>query len=114
MRGGAEAGQADTVTLLDAGDAEAAEADDSGAQQRGGVEVVQSRWNWKNKIGAGQGVFGVAPVDGVTGKAWGVAEVLLAAPAVGAGAIGASDPGNADASGCPYPFNAWNFSLDDF
>jgi hypothetical protein len=97
MRGGAEAEEADALAVLDAGDAKAAEADDSGAQQRSGMERVECGGDGKYEIGAREGVFGVASVDGVASESGGVAEVFLAAKAVGAGAVGSAEPGDADA-----------------
>jgi hypothetical protein len=101
MGGGAESEEADALAFLDAGDAEATEANDSSAQKRSGVEIIKGGGNGGSEIVAGYGVFGIASIDGVAGKGWGVAEVLFAAAAVGAGSIGAAEPGDADASaGC--------------
>jgi len=100
MRGGAEPEEADALAFFDAGDAEAAKADDSGAQERSGVEIIEGGGDWKDKIGASQRVFGVASVDCVAGKGWRVAKVLFATPAVRASAIGAAEPGNPDAGWC--------------
>jgi hypothetical protein len=95
MRGGAESEEADALTFFDAGDAEATETDDSGAQKRSGVESVEDGGDREDEIGTGEGVFGVASVDGVAGESWGVAEVFFAALAVGASAIGAAEPRDA-------------------
>ena len=97
MGGGAEAVEAYAVTGFYAGYAEAAETDDSGAEERGGVDVVQVRGQWENEIVAHLGVLGVTAVDGVAGEGGGVAEIFLTSLAVGADAIGAADPGDADA-----------------
>jgi hypothetical protein len=57
VRRGAEAEQADALARLHSRDAQAAEADDAGAQQRRGVEVVQRVRERIDEVGAGQRVF---------------------------------------------------------
>jgi hypothetical protein len=96
MGGCAESEEADAVSFLDAGDAKAAEADNSGAEERGGVKRVERGGDGEDEIGASEGVFGVASVDGVAGESGGVAEVFVSAKAVRANSIGAAEPGDAD------------------
>jgi hypothetical protein len=97
MGGSPKPEQADTVSGLDAGYTKAAKTDNAGAQQRGGAQIVELIGKAKNEIGASHGKFGVAAVDRVTGKGRGIAEVFQAQPAIAAGAVGSSHPGNADA-----------------
>ena len=61
------------------------------------MDVVQVRGQWENEIVAHLGVLGVTAVDGVAGEGGGGSEIFLLAAAVGAGAVGAADPGDADA-----------------
>jgi len=96
--GGTEAEEADAVARLCVGDAEAAEADDSGAEERCYVGVVEGVGERVHEVGADEGVFGVAAVDGVAGEGGVVAEILFVVSAEAAGAVGAADPGDADAS----------------
>ena len=95
--GAAEAEEADALAGLDAGDAQAAEADDAGAEQRRGVDGVEAGGQRVGEVGAGEGVLGVAAVDGVAGEDGVVAEVLHAVAAEPAVAVDAADPGDADA-----------------
>jgi hypothetical protein len=94
---GPETEEADPFSRLDAGDTQATESDDTGTQERSDVGVVEGGWKGEGKVGTDQGVLCVAPVDGVAGEDGIVAEILFAAAAEGAGAVGAADPGDADA-----------------
>jgi len=98
--GGAEAEEANALAGLGAGDAQAAEADDAGAEERGDVGVVEGVGKGEGEVGADEGVFGVAPVDGVAGEGGVVAEVFFVAETEGAGAVGSADPGDAYAGAC--------------
>jgi hypothetical protein len=95
--GGTEAEESDALSGLGPGDAEAAEADDAGAEEWGYVGVIEGGWEWVGEVGANEGVFGIATVDGVAGEGEIVAEVFFTANAEGAGAVGAADPGDANA-----------------
>ncbi len=95
--GGSEAEEADALAGLSSRDSQAAEADDAGAEQRCGVDVVERVGKGVGEVGANEGVLGVASVGGVAGEGGVVAEVLFAAKAERAGAVGAADPGDADA-----------------
>jgi hypothetical protein len=92
MRGGAEAEQADTVATFDAGDAQAAEADDAGAEQGRGFEIVERGRERVDEIGSCDGVLGVATRNRVAGEGGRVAQILGAAGAVRAGAVDAAEP----------------------
>ena len=95
--GGSEPEEAYTFAGLRAGDTQAAEADDAGAEERGDVGVVQRIGRIGHGIGevADQGVLCVAAVDRVAGEDGVVAEVFFVAQTEGAGAVGAADPGDA-------------------
>src|SRR5437588_6341638 len=80
-----------------AGDAKAAKTDDARAQPRGGVQIVERGGQRKNEIGAGDGKLGVATRDGVSGESREIAQVFIAAPAIPASAVGASEPRDAHA-----------------
>ncbi len=98
--GGSEAEEAYALAGLRARYAQAAEADDAGAEERGDVGVVEGGGQGEDEVGADEGVFGVAAVDGVAGEGGVVAEVFFVAEAEGAGAVDAADPGDADAGVC--------------
>jgi hypothetical protein len=101
LRGGSpEAEETDALASLGAGDAQTAEADDAGAEERGDVGVVEGVGEGEDEIGADEGVFGVASVDGVAGEGGVVAEVFFVAETEGAGAVGATDPRDAYAGAC--------------
>ena len=113
--GGSEAEEADALAGLGAGDAEAAKADDSGAEERGDLGVVECGGERVDEVGAGGDVLGVASVDGVAGEGGVVAEVLFVAEAEGAVSVGSGDPGDSDASalgefvGCSF----YGLAFDD-
>jgi hypothetical protein len=94
--GGAEAEESYALSRLGAGDAEAAEADDAGAEKRSDVGVVDGGRESEGEVGANEGIFGVASVDGVAGEGGIVAEIFFVAAAEGTGAVGAPDPRDAD------------------
>ena len=98
--GGSEAEEADAFAGLSARDAEAAEADDAGAEEWSDVGVIEGVRECVDEVGADEGVFGVATVDGVAGEGGIVTEVFFVAETEGAGAVGAADPGDADACAC--------------
>ena len=95
--GAAEAEEADALARLRAGDAQAAEADDAGAEQRRDVVRVEAGRQRVAEVGADEGELGVAAVDGVAGEGGVVAEVLHGVGAEPAGAVDAAHPGDADA-----------------
>ena len=96
MRRRAEAEQPHALAALDAGDAQAAESDDAGAQQRRGFQIVKSGRQRNREVRARHREFGVAAVHRVSGEDGRIAQVLLAAAAVLAGSVDAGHPGNAD------------------
>ncbi len=96
MRGSAEAEEADAIAGCDLRDAQTAEADDAGTEQRGEVGGGFLFGEWDEEIGAGDGVFSVAAVDGVAGIGGVVAEILAVFQTEQAGAIDATEPGDSD------------------
>ena len=76
--------------------AQAAVADQPGAQQRRRLGVAVAAGERKAVAGVGDRVLGVAAVDLVAGEAGVRAQVLLARPAVAASAAGPAEPGHAD------------------
>jgi hypothetical protein len=93
--GGSEAEEADMFAGLGSRDAEAAEADDAGAQEGCDVGVVEGGRQGIGEVGADESVLGVAAVYGIASEDWVVAEVFFVAKAERAGAVGATDPGDA-------------------
>ena len=77
-RRAAEAEEADALSALHSGDAEAAEADDARAEQRGDVGSVEPAGSGMAKSARTEGELRVAAVDRVAGEYGVVAEVLHA------------------------------------
>ena len=82
MRGCTKAEEPDAVAGLHARDAQTAKANDAGAQQRRGVQVVEFGRERINKIAARGGVLGISAVDGISGEDRRVAKILEATAAV--------------------------------
>src|SRR5580704_3143616 len=97
MRGSTKAEQSNAFAELDAGNTQAAEANDSRAEQRGGVQVVERRGQREDKVSASEGVLRVSARDGIASEGGPVAQILHAPFAVRAGAIGPAEPRHADA-----------------
>jgi hypothetical protein len=87
----------DSLSRLDSRNSQAAKADDTGAQQRSNVCVIQARRQPKYEVCACENILGVATIHHITGENRLVAEILKAVMAVPAIAIDAAHPGNADA-----------------
>jgi hypothetical protein len=98
MRRCAKAKESHALTTVDFRHPQTAEADDPGAQQRCGMQVVQSFRQRKDKIIPGHGIFRIAAIDHVAGEFQCIAEVLTAVPAIPAVAVRSCDPGNTDTS----------------
>ena len=92
--GGAEAVEADPLGLAD--QAQRPVADQPGAEQRRRLRVRIAVGDRQAEALVGDGQLGVAAVDVVAGEAGVVAEVLAAAAAVAALAVGPAEPGDAD------------------
>ncbi len=97
VRGRAEPVEAEAPALLDAGETQAAEADNAGAEQRGRVLIGEAIGNGVDEIFGCDDIFGVAAIDGVAGEFRMVAEILGARAAIAADAVGAMQPGNSNA-----------------
>ena len=100
MGGGAEAVDAETRQLAAerlAGELERAVADQPGAEQRRRLRVAIGWRQLEAVARVGDGVLGIAAVDLVAGEARVVAEILLAAAAIEARAVGRAEPRHADA-----------------
>jgi hypothetical protein len=67
------------------------------AEEWRGLEVRIVLWNRKDEALVGDRPLGVAAVDVVAGEAGVLTEVLAAALAVAAGAVGPAEPGDSDA-----------------
>src|SRR5690242_3990811 len=65
------------------------------------MKIIKLRRNGKAEVGAGERVFSVAAVNCVAGKGREIAEIFHIATAIGACAVGAANPGNADARARP-------------
>ena len=87
----------DAEMLRLAGHAQRAVADQPGAEQRRGLDVGVEVRDREDEAGIRQRVVRIAAVEGVAGESREVAEVLAAGAAIGAGAAGGAEPGNADA-----------------
>ena len=94
---GTEAEEADAIARRYFSNVQAAEADDARAEQRRKVDGGRFFGERDEEIGAGDGVFGVAAVDGVASVGGVVAEILAVFAAERAGAVGSAKPGDAGA-----------------
>ena len=86
----------DPEPLRGAGHDQRAIADQACAEQRGGVDVVDARWQREAEALVGDGVLGVTAIDLVAREAGVVAKVLAPFAAVAAVPAGVTQPGNAD------------------
>src|SRR5690348_15170788 len=94
MRRRAEAEQSHPFARRYARHTQAAKSDNSGTEEGRGVDVIQTLGQRKNKIVARESILGVASIDAVTREGRRIAEIFLAAPAITASAISATDPGH--------------------
>ena len=92
--GGAESIEAQFVPGLNSGKTQTAEADDSGAEERGGPLVWKLLGDGVDKVLWRNNVLGVATVHGITREGRVVAKIFRAAPTEFASAIGVVQPGN--------------------
>src|SRR5580658_1685227 len=108
---GSEPEETDAFARLDACDAQAAESDDAGTEQRSYVDVVQAAGQRVCEVRARQSVFGVTAIHRVAGKNWPVAQIFHFVAAIPAIAVYSAHPGNPHARG-DRRFRA--FASDDF
>lgn len=97
MSGRTETKESNPFAALYFGDAQAAEANDAGAQERGCVKIIERGRQRKDEVGTSGGELGVTTVHRVAGEGRRVAKILFVIAAVPAGAVGAADPRDADA-----------------
>jgi len=86
---------ADTIAVLDSGYTKAAKTNNARAQQRRSMEIVELKGKRKSKVGTNDCVLSVAAIYRITGKRWGIAEILHTEVTIPASAVGSSHPGNA-------------------
>jgi hypothetical protein len=94
VRRRSETEQAEASAGLDLRAAQRAVADDAGAEERRGRLVGENRGDGVRKVLAHQGLLRITAVLVPAGVTRGAAQVLVAAPAVGAGAAGEAQPGD--------------------
>jgi hypothetical protein len=92
--GRAKAVNADSPTL--ASEAQGAVADQPGAQQRRGRDIIEFGRDRETVALVGDGQLGIAAIDLVAGEPRAVAQILMAAAAVLADATGPAEPWHAD------------------
>src|ERR1035438_4291623 len=88
----AKAEQSNPVARFHAGHSQAAKADDAGAQERRGMQVVEFWRERIDKIAARHSILRIAAVDGVSGENRRITEIFQAAAAVGTISIDIADP----------------------
>jgi len=93
--GGAEAVEAEARS--GAGSDEGSPADETGAEERGNIDIAAGLAEGEGEAGIGDRGGGEAAVARVAGEEGVVAEVFLVARAIGADAAGPREPWNADA-----------------
>ena len=93
--GCAESVEAELAAGLDSGKTQAAEADNSGAEERGSLFVGKLLGNGIDKVLRGNNVLGVAAINSIAGEGGVVAKIFRAGTAEVAGAVGVMQSGNA-------------------
>src|SRR5438309_5187296 len=92
--GGTKSIEAQFVPRLNSGESQAAESDDSGAEERGGLLVRELLRDGIDKVLRRNNVLSVTAVHGITCEGRIVAKIFGAALTEFAGTIGAVQPGN--------------------
>src|SRR4029077_4583358 len=126
----AEAVQSEASAFFDTRNSQAAEADDSGAEKRSGLLILEVFRNLVYKILPRDGVLRVAAIHGVPSELRVVAEIFHSGAAVFASLIGAMEPCNShprtlanspgtfagflDCADDLMPGNHWRFSRRQF
>src|SRR5260370_22868441 len=95
MGGCAKSVEAQLASRFDPGKAQAAEADNSGTEQRSGLLVAKFAWDGVDKVLWSNNVLRVAAVDGIAGERGMVANIFGPSAAVLTTAIGWGQPSNA-------------------
>jgi len=88
----------DAFPALYSGNTEAAKADDARAQQRGGVEIVETRRQWDREVCANLHILRVAAVHRIFSNYGMIAEIFHAVAAEPATAVYPAHPGDANAA----------------
>jgi len=101
MGGGAKSVETQLASGFDPGKAQAAEADNSGTEQRSSLLVAKFAWDGVDKVLWSNNVLRVAAVDGIARERGMVAKIFGPSAAVLASAVGVVQPGNA------YPLADW-------
>src|SRR5581483_500095 len=96
MRGCAEAKETYAISRFNTGHSQTTETNNTGAEQRSGVQVIEGGRQRKAKILSGGGVFGIAAIDSIASEGWRIAEIFQTATAIPAGPVNAPDPGDAN------------------
>ena len=94
--GGSEAEQANAFAWFDSSNTQAAKTDDAGAEQRSRVQIIEGFREGENEVGASESILAVSASYCVTGEGGGLAEIFETLLTVSAGAVGSTEPGNAD------------------
>jgi hypothetical protein len=97
MGGCTKAEQPNAVSRFHPSHSQTAKANNAGAQQRRGVQIIQFEREGIDKIAARGRVFCITAIDGISGEDWRVAKILESAAAIGTIAIDTAHPGNTDA-----------------
>ena len=92
--GRAKAVQREAPAFFDSRNSQAAEADDSSAEERSGLFIAKVFRNLVHKIFSRDGVLRISAIDGVAGELRMVAEIFQSGAAVFAGLIRAMEPRN--------------------
>jgi len=111
--GSAASVKAELAAGFDSGKAQAAEADNSGAKQRGGLLIGKLLGNGIDKVLRCNNVLGVASIDGVAGEGGVVAKIFRARTAILAGAVGTMQPSDANPRADGEPACAGSQPLND-
>jgi len=94
--GTAKAEESNALGGFNAGDPEATETDDPSAEQRRDVDVVQSGGQWIDEVGAGERIFGITAVDGISGENRVVTQIFFAVKAISTIAVDSAHPRDSD------------------
>src|SRR5215469_13383817 len=96
MSRSAETKKSDALAMFDAGNTQAAEADDARTKKGRSLQIVECRRKRKDKVRARDGIFPVPAGHRVARERWRIAEVFHSFPAILAATSGTADPGDAD------------------
>jgi hypothetical protein len=92
VRGCTKAKKSDAVAAFNPCHAQAAEADDSGAQKRCGVQIVELWRQLENEIIARARVLRITAIDGISGEGRSIAKIFHSTTAVRAISVDPANP----------------------